>query len=585
MSIADDVRRALPDRIAERPVVAAVLAITVLALLLRVIALGDRIAHFDEARVAHWALRYAETGTYEYRPVTHGPFIHLVGGWVMSVFGASDLSIRLIVALFGGMLPLAALLFRRYLSGVEVVALATFLALDPVMLYYSRFFRNDVLVGGFAFVALGLFVLAYHRRRPLYLYAGTLSLALSFTAKENAIVYVLCWLGAGALLLDHVLFRPGSGESGLSRIGAAADRWQATLGSNREAIRRWTLHSVGAVVVFLAVLTFFYAPRGAAATVGPLEALVRPTTIPGVVHEALFERFLSGYDHWDGDSGDGLGYRELFWRLFEPTLYGSGIVLLLGVAGFVYERYVVDRPRLFVLAASYWGFASIVGYPLAGSVEHPAWIVVHVVLPLSIPAAVTVGVIYRWGVDAYHDNDEVGVALCVLILLVAVGGMLAIAYDTSYANPQSSDNIMVQFAQPEGEFQDELAAMERAAEENDGVDVLYYGEEYHIEDESVADRAPAGPGEWYHRLPLPWYDAAAGAEVSSEEDIDGLEAALEDEPPIVIADAHDPFGEEEQLPSEEVLERIGGGYQYAEYDLRAPGRTVTIFVHEEYVEE
>jgi predicted membrane-bound mannosyltransferase len=45
------------------PVVVGVAVVTVLSLSLRLAALGNRVAHFDEGRVAYWIVRYAATAT------------------------------------------------------------------------------------------------------------------------------------------------------------------------------------------------------------------------------------------------------------------------------------------------------------------------------------------------------------------------------------------------------------------------------------------------------------------------------------------------------------------------------------------
>jgi len=182
-------------------------AITVLSLAVRLAGLGTRVAQWDEGRVAYWVLRYQESGAWEYRPIVHGPFLFHVDRLVFSVFGASDFTMRLIVALIGGLLPLSAWLFRNHLRDSEVLALGLLFASNPLLIYYSRFFRNDLLVASFMVFALGLFVRAYDTRQPQYLYAGVLCFALGFTTKENALVYPLCWIGAGVLLLDHRLLR------------------------------------------------------------------------------------------------------------------------------------------------------------------------------------------------------------------------------------------------------------------------------------------------------------------------------------------------------------------------------------------
>jgi uncharacterized protein (TIGR03663 family) len=207
----------------------AVVGIAVVALLARSVRLGARIAHWDEGRVAFWTLRYAETGYFEYRAIVHGPFLFQVDRWLFAVLGPSDFAARLPVAVVGGLLPLAAWGLRDRLRDAEVVALALFLAANPLLLYYSRFMRNDVLVAGFCTLAFVAFVRAYDSRRARYVYAGATLLALGFTAKENALLYVACWLGAAALLLDHRLLGAVRGDE--TDAAVDGDRVRSTLRS------------------------------------------------------------------------------------------------------------------------------------------------------------------------------------------------------------------------------------------------------------------------------------------------------------------------------------------------------------------
>ena len=202
----------------------AVAAVTAAALLVRLVRLGTRTAHWDEGRVAFWALRYAETGYFEYRAIVHGPFLFQVDRWLFALFGPSDFVARLPVALVGGLLPLAAWGLRDRLRDAEVVALALFLSANPLLLYYSRFARNDVLVAGFCTLAFVAFLRAYDSRRPRYVYAGAALLALGFTTKENALLYVACWLGAAALLLDHRLLGAVRADGSDAAVGGARIR-------------------------------------------------------------------------------------------------------------------------------------------------------------------------------------------------------------------------------------------------------------------------------------------------------------------------------------------------------------------------
>ena len=93
----------------------AVLAIAALALLARLVFLGERVAHWDEGRVGYDILRYVATGAWEYRPIVHGPFLPQVNRFVFELLGASDFTARLVVAVVGGLFPLSALLFRERL--------------------------------------------------------------------------------------------------------------------------------------------------------------------------------------------------------------------------------------------------------------------------------------------------------------------------------------------------------------------------------------------------------------------------------------------------------------------------------------
>ena len=181
--------------------VRAVLAVTLLSLVARFVLLGQRIAHFDEARVAWWGLEYLETGSTSYRYIIHGPLMQYLHRYLFEVFGATDLVMRAPVALVGGLLPLVALWLRRHLDDVETVALAGFLAFDPILLYFSRFARSTVFVAAFCFVAFAALVRWYDGDGAGSLYVAGAFLALGFGAKENAVVYVLCWLGAAGLLV------------------------------------------------------------------------------------------------------------------------------------------------------------------------------------------------------------------------------------------------------------------------------------------------------------------------------------------------------------------------------------------------
>jgi uncharacterized protein (TIGR03663 family) len=186
-----------------RGVVLIVVAIAAVGLLARVVGLGDRPFHWGEARVGYWSLRFAASGAFEYRPVAGGPFLYVVDRWVFATAGASDATARAVVAAIGGLLPLVALAYRRWLGGTATVALAALLAFDPLLVYYSRFLRGEVplVAAGLLAVAAAWIALADGDRRATY--AAAVAAAVALATSGFAVVTVACWLVAGVLVLDH----------------------------------------------------------------------------------------------------------------------------------------------------------------------------------------------------------------------------------------------------------------------------------------------------------------------------------------------------------------------------------------------
>jgi uncharacterized protein (TIGR03663 family) len=550
---------------------AAILAVTLLSLSLRLFALGGRVFHWDEARVGYWILRYAENGIWEYHAVIHGPFFYHVNKYLFAVFGASDFVARVPVAVVSGLLPLTAWLFRDRLRGVEMVLLGLFLAANPVVLYYSRFMRNDVLLAAFMLYALGFYVRLFDTRKPRYLYLGTLMVGLAFTTKENVLVYVVTWLGAAVLLFDHRL----------QLLAGADDRWSYVREEARStwaalSRRRWGLHAALAVVLFFTVIVFFYAPRTRGVP-GPglWKAFSNPGLFPAVIEEATIGSWNEATGHW-GD-GNQSSYLDSFTELGAVLWQGAAAVVVLSVVGFVVDRYKGEHPRDLVSFTFYWGAVSVLGYPVIVENAFP-WEVVHAVVPLAVPAAVGLGILVRWGAEATTDGDGVSAALAALLVLLVVGQVAATAASTTYAHPEDqylddagqNQNRLVQFGQPADGIQPTLETVQYAIRQNEGMDVLYYGTDFYVADESTNDRWAAGGG-WYDRLPIPWYTELADAEVDSTTDLGVVES---DPPPVVITRAED---------SDEVSNRLDG-YRAFEEELTLYGSETVFFVDEEYVQ-
>lgn len=524
----------MTDRPLEDRGTQAVLALAFVALVARLVLLDARPSHFDEGRVAYWTLNYVETGEFHYRYIIHGPLVQHAGAALFGLVGASDFASRLPVALVGGALPLVTLWLRHRLSTVETVGLAFFLALNPVLLYYSRFMRSTVLVAAFCFVAFAAFVRVYDGFGARYLYLGAASLALGFVAKESAILYVLCWLGASALVIDAKLFRVGGEESGVSwtrkRTAAFHERFAGRGEILSDWALRWVGHGAAACILFVVLFVFFYAPRGGE-WVGLYDVLGNPLLLPEMLG-TLADQVTTGYGYWFG-GGSERTLQDLLGSLrylLEPIAGYAGPLIGLAVAGFFLERYVSDDPRQLVLGCAYWGFVSIPGYALGTDINNP-WILVNALVPLAVPAAVGLATIVDAGRDALATDDEVSAAVVAVLLLLVTGSVVAGAATGVYTNTTDPDNPLVQFAQPSAEMRPAVDRLVEVSRRTDGTDAIVYDTTGNLVDmQTEAPRRPACLT-WFNALSLPWYLEAHDVAVECAD----APAALPDTlPPVVI---------------------------------------------------
>ena len=604
--------------------VQAILAITALAVLVRLVGLGARPFHFDEGRVAYWSLYYIDSGNFAYRPIVHGPFIQLVNAWLVQTFGASDFIVRLPVALVGGLLPASVYLYRDHLRKSELVALAFFLAFNSVFVYYSRFLRSDILLAAFMFTAFGCLVRLYDTRKVRYLYAAGVLVALGLTTKENGLVYLLTWVGATALLVDHALFPPRGFKSGFDRIrhswvgyylGRIRTRLRTTEAGTdagpdegsagrlgRPDVATLLVHAVAAVVLAFLVLVFFYADRGAGyagitnppapasgGETGLYEALAQPLQFPGYAFDTVEHAFWEAINQWGSVSSGGENtsfiekYISTLGQELDAVRHGALAVGLLGLLGFVWERYATSKPRNLVLFMSYCGFASLVGYSLKNDPGTGKWLTIHIILPFMIPAAVGASRLYRWGMEAYTDEDFVGfvVALLVLTSLFAYGGV--VTANTSYVDTTSQNNELVQFAQPESDARAAFSALDEVSAANgNGTDVVIYMNANHttryeiLGSESYWYKKPTCVGgAWTSTLPLPWYFGKADSNVTCTEQSRPLVERLEtNPPPMVITKPDDPT-----VPDQLLAEN----YSKRTFDFYQDAHPVRVWVHEDYV--
>ena len=281
---------------------------------------------------------------------------------------------------------------------------------------------------------------------PAIVGVGVAALSILVLVGDGVVAtYAVAWLVAGAYVLG-VLLR-----------GSAAGR----------TLSLWRGPVLFSGVVFTAVVAALYLPRGQS-----LDAIAGdPLLLADLVEQALFGSWTAASELWFGSVQDQslLPYTTFFLR---TLLAGAAVTVVFGIAGFLLDRYRDGGSRDLVAFCGYWGLASVLVYPVVMYGMGP-WHAVHVAVPLAMPAAVALSLVYRWGRDAVTDRRAVPAALAVLVLTGAAGTAVGAAVTTSYHSPASPDNGLVQSGQPGTDLDPALAQVSAAtAGHGGGPDVL-----------------------------------------------------------------------------------------------------------------
>jgi len=186
-------------------IIAAWLAILATAVFLRLDHLASRPVHCDEATGARLLAKRMESGASQFDPTHfHGPLQSVLAEpwcrwrgettWPQLTQG----TLRLLPALAGILTVALPLLWRRRWGDAPMLLAAALLATSPLLVYYSRMFIHETLLG-----CAGLLALMALMTWPRYGLSG-LFIGLMFAAKESVVISLIAWTCAGlALALWH----------------------------------------------------------------------------------------------------------------------------------------------------------------------------------------------------------------------------------------------------------------------------------------------------------------------------------------------------------------------------------------------
>ena len=168
----------------------AYITLIVLALVLRLYGLGWRAMSHDESLHAQYSWQlYDGRGGYTHNPMMHGPYQFHITAVSFFLFGVNDATARLPAAI-SGVLAIGLIWFlRRWLGRKGALLAAVLMTFSPLMLYYSRYIRNDMLDVLFVLVTVWAMFRYLEEGKARWLYLLAAALALNYVTKEVAFIY------------------------------------------------------------------------------------------------------------------------------------------------------------------------------------------------------------------------------------------------------------------------------------------------------------------------------------------------------------------------------------------------------------
>jgi uncharacterized protein (TIGR03663 family) len=194
-----------------RFVILLILLVAVGALVFRLPRLRMRPMHADEANQAHKTGVLYETGRYEYDPVEHhGPTLYYLTLPVFWLSGtdsfaeSTEVTYRILPVIFGAALVALLCLVTDGLGRAEAVWAAVLTAVSPSMVYYSRYYIQEMLLVFFTFLAIAAGWRYKRTRHVGWVIVAGLALGLMHATKETA---VIAWVALFIALMAKLAWR------------------------------------------------------------------------------------------------------------------------------------------------------------------------------------------------------------------------------------------------------------------------------------------------------------------------------------------------------------------------------------------
>ena len=196
-----------------------ILAATIVALALRLPRLDQRPMHGDEAVHADKFRSLLEQRHYEYDPIEyHGPtlnYLTLIPAWLTgakNLTQVSEFTLRIVPVFFGVCLILLLLPMARGLGTGAVAYAAVLTAISPAMVYYSRYYIQEMLLVCFTFGAIVSGYRYTQSRNIGWALSAGVFLGLMHATKETCVIAFAAMFLA-LLLVLYIQRRQDSSEN------------------------------------------------------------------------------------------------------------------------------------------------------------------------------------------------------------------------------------------------------------------------------------------------------------------------------------------------------------------------------------
>ena len=164
--------------------------LTIFAFILRLYDVSSRAVHHDESLHGFFSFLTSQGEYYSHNPLTHGMFLFNILSGFFWTLGDSEFILRLPFILFGIGIIFLPLLLKKELGFLPIFIFSSLLTFSPSISYFSRFARNDILMGFILIIfIISIFkYIKYSNNKWLYILVSTM--AFGFTTKETMYINV-----------------------------------------------------------------------------------------------------------------------------------------------------------------------------------------------------------------------------------------------------------------------------------------------------------------------------------------------------------------------------------------------------------